>query len=307
MAHVEILKDLYFLERGFLNGNHFVYRSSEPVLVDTGYKSAFAETERAIAGLGVDLSRTRLIVSTHTHSDHIGGNRIIQDRSGCDIALHRVGKHFMDTRDDWSTWWRYKRQEADFFDCARALNDGDIVGIGPHEFRVVYTPGHASDGIVLYHEKEKVLISSDTLWEKDVGTVTVRIEGSTAPFRYLESLEKIELLDVRIVYPGHGAPFSDFRGAISRARQKIKAYVAHPEKIGQDLLKKITVYTLLMHGEIPEDLMFDLFMEGYWFRETVELYFNGDYRGKYDEVLGSFLRRGIVKRRNGCFYTTVTP
>jgi glyoxylase-like metal-dependent hydrolase (beta-lactamase superfamily II) len=213
----------------------------------------------------------------------------------------------MDVRDDWSTWWRYKRQEADFFDCTQGLEDGDIIDIGPHEFRVFYTPGHASDGIVLYHAREKLLISSDTLWERDVATVTVRIEGSTAPFRFLESLEKLAALDVRAVYPGHGAPFSDFRGAVSSAKEKINAYLAHPEKTGQDLLKKITVYTLLMHGAIPEDRMFDMFMEGPWFRETVELYFNGDYRGKYDEVVGSFLRRGIVKQQNGNYYTTVTP
>ncbi|MBW2284504.1 MAG: MBL fold metallo-hydrolase [Deltaproteobacteria bacterium] len=307
MPHVEILKDLYFVERGYLNGNHFVYRSNAPILIDTGYKAHFAETERAIAALGVNLSRTRLIVNTHTHSDHIGGNKIIQDKSGCDIALHQVGKHFIDTRDDWSTWWRYKRQEADFFECTLGLEDGDTVDIGPHEFRVIYTPGHASDGIVLYNEKGKVLISSDTLWENDVATVTVRIEGSTAPFRCLESLETIESLDVKVVYPGHGAPFSDFKGAVSRAEKKIRGYLAQPEKTGQDLLKRITVYTLLMHGEIPEDRLFDLFMEAHWFRETVDLYFSGDYRGKFDEVLGSFLRRGIVKQRNGCFYTMVKP
>jgi len=91
MSALEIMKDLFFIERGYLNSNHFVYRSKEPILIDTAYISDFEITERLISDLGVDLSRTRLIINTHTHCDHIGGNRTIQERSGCDIALHKIG------------------------------------------------------------------------------------------------------------------------------------------------------------------------------------------------------------------------
>ncbi len=87
MADNEILKDLFFIERGFLNGNHFVYRSDTPVLIDTGYISGFDETEKSITRLGVKLPDISLIISTHTHCDHIGGNHRIQQKSGCDIAL----------------------------------------------------------------------------------------------------------------------------------------------------------------------------------------------------------------------------
>ena len=40
-----------------------------------------------------------------------------------------------------------------------------------------------------------------------MAAMTLRVEGSTALFRMLESLEKLESLDVKIVYPGHGQPF----------------------------------------------------------------------------------------------------
>jgi hydroxyacylglutathione hydrolase len=162
MQTIEIIDDLFFVERGYLSGNHFVFRSESPVLIDTGYISHFNETERLIFGLGVNLNDVSLIINTHTHCDHIGGNRIIQQRSGCDIALHKVGKHFIDTKDDWSTWWRYYNQEAEFFKCTKSLEDGDIVSLGPHKLQVIYTPGHASDGIVLYSSNEKFIISSDT-------------------------------------------------------------------------------------------------------------------------------------------------
>jgi glyoxylase-like metal-dependent hydrolase (beta-lactamase superfamily II) len=303
----EILKDLFFIERGYLNGNHFVYRSKSPILIDTGYVSDFEETKRLITRLGVKLSDISLILNTHTHCDHIGGNHIIQKKSGCDIALHKIGKYFIDTRDDWSTWWKYYNQEADFFNCTKSLEDGDIIVIGPHKFQVIYTPGHASDGIVFYNRKEKILISSDSLWENDVAVMTLRVEGSMALFHMQESLEKLESLDVKRIYPGHGRPFNDLKKAIRKSTNKIERYLLEKDIIGDDLIKKIIVYTLLMKKTINENDFFPFLMDTYWFKETTDLYFNSEYEMKYNEIMNSFFERGIVKRNNGNLSTTVKP
>lgn len=306
MSICEIMEDLFFIERGYLNGNHFVYRSKEPILIDTAYVSDFNETERLITGLGVNLSDISLIINTHCHCDHVGGNKIIQEKSGCDIALHKVGKYFIDTRDDWSTWWKYYNQKADFFTCTKTVKDGNVLSIGPHEFQVIYTPGHASDGIVLYNRKEKVLISSDTLWENDMAVVTIRVEGSRALFSWQESLEKLEALDVKIVYPGHGKPFTDMQKAISKSKKAIESYMNNKE-IGTDLLKKIIVYTLLMNKTVEEETFFPQLMGTYWFRETVDLYFNSEYQAKYNEIMNGLFQRGIIKRKDGKLFTTVKP
>jgi hydroxyacylglutathione hydrolase len=307
MQHVEILKDLFFIERGYLNANHFVYRSRRPVLIDTAYIADFSDTAGLIARLDVNLADVQLIISTHCHCDHIGGNKLIQDQSDCDIALHKIGKHFIDTRNDWATWWKYFDQQADFFDCALALNDGDDVAVGPHEFKVIHTPGHAAEGIVLYNRKEKLLISSDTLWKNDMAVMNLRVEGSAAIFRMLESLEKLESLDVQVVYPGHGPPFRDMRKAISKCRQRLKRFLNHRELIGLDLLKKITIYTLMMHKTAERDSFFEHLMQTHWFKETVDLYFNKDYRLQYDAIMGDFRKRGIVIEQNGRIFTAVKP
>ena len=303
----EIIQDLFFIERGYLNANHFVYRSENPVLIDTGYVSDFDVTKKLIASLGVDLDNVKQIISTHCHCDHIGGNRIIQERSGCDIAMHRIGKYFIDTRDGWSTWWEYYGQQADFFNCTQSIEDGDVIAVGPHEFQVIYTPGHSADGTVLYNPKEKVLLSSDTLWENDLPVITIRIEGSRALFSLQESLGKIESLDVDRVYPGHGAAFTEFKEAMSRCKDKIDQYMKHPERIGTDLIKKIMIYTLLMHKTLQADAFFDHLMGTWWFKETVDLYFNAAYESKYQQILGGFLERGIIKQKGGKFFTTVKP
>lgn len=307
MSSIEVMDDLFFIERGYLNGNHFVYRSKEAILIDTAYISDFDETARSIKELDVDIRDIRLIVNTHTHCDHIGGNKIVQDKSGCDIALHKIGKHHIDTRDDWSTWWRYYNQEAEFFDCTMALDDGDLVDIGPHAFQVIYTPGHASDGIVLYNRQAKVLISSDTLWESDMAVMTLRVEGSRALFFQLESLEKLKELEVEMVYPGHGRPFSDMEKAVSRAEQRIEGFLQNSQRLGTDLLKKIFIYTLLMGRSVKEENFFERLMRTHWFKETVDLYFNREYQSKYDEIIRGLFDKGLVKREGDNIYSTVKP
>ncbi len=307
MKPVEILKDLFFIERGFLNGNHFAYRSEKPVLIDTAYIADFDQTAKLIKQLGIKLADVQLIISTHCHCDHIGGNRHIQDQSGCDIALHKIGQHFIDTRNDRATWWGYFDQEADFFDCTIELNDGDILQVGPHEFTVMHTPGHAAEGIVLYNRRDKLLISSDTLWKNDMAVMTLQIEGSAAPFQMLESLEKLSALDVQIVYPGHGPAFTDMHKALTRTRRRLNHFLNHRDQMGLDLLKKISIYTLMMRKTVDENSFYDDLMKTHWYKETVDLYFNAEYRPIYDTIMKDFLKRGIVITQNGYMQTTIKP
>ncbi len=303
----EVLPGLFFVERGYLNANQLVYRGSPPELIDSGYSTGFEETERVLQHLGIATEAVGRIITTHCHCDHIGGHRAIYDRSGCSIWLHELGRHFIESRDDWATWWRYYHQQADFFPCAVGLKDGDRVQVGPYDFEVLHTPGHASDGIVLYEEKQKLLISSDTLWEHDLPVHTVRVEGNAAVYQTRQSLEKISRLQVDTVCPGHGPLFTDFNAALQRSRKKIDAYFADPQLVGTDVLKKITVYTVLMKQPVPVEAFFDFLMTTHWFRETVELYFAGRYRTQYEKIVGDFVARGILQVEGDRYVTTVRP
>jgi len=304
---IEILKDFFFLERGYLNANHFAYRSREPILIDTAYIGDFSHTADRLSAVGIEMDRIGLIITTHCHCDHVGGNRILQEQSGCDIALHPLGKHYMDTRDDWSTWWRFYHQEADFFKATRTLEDGEIVPIGPHEFEIIHTPGHSADGIALFNKKEKMLLSSDALWEKDMAVMTLRVEGRGALPAVLSSLERIASLGAQRVYPGHGPPFTRVNEAISRSTERVRRFLKNEADIGNDLLKKITVYTLLMQRGAPEDTFYPRLMQTAWFKDTVDFYFSGQYRIKYDEIIKGLLEKKVLLRKAGNLYATVKP
>ncbi|MBK8185327.1 MAG: MBL fold metallo-hydrolase [Candidatus Competibacteraceae bacterium] len=305
MSTIEILDDLFFIERGYLNCNHLVYRSPAPVLIDSAYIGDFAETEDRIQHLGVNIADVAQIISTHTHCDHIGGNSQIQQRSGCAIALHKIGKHFIDTQDDWATSWKYYDHNAEFFKCTQSLEEGDTIHVGPHAFQVMYTPGHAADGIVLYNRKEKILISSDTLWGKDMSIMTLRLEGSTALFQRLDGLRKLESLDVNTVYPGHGKPFGDFKEAVAKTRERIERFLLDRQLIGDDVLKKLIIFMLLIKKSISEKELFPYLMRTHWFKETVDFYFDGDYEQKYEDLMRYFLNKGLVKQKEGSLYTVI--
>jgi glyoxylase-like metal-dependent hydrolase (beta-lactamase superfamily II) len=307
MPPLEALKDLLFFERGYLCANHLAWRAERPVLIDTGYLACLDQTLALLRQAGVDAARTGLIVNTHCHCDHVGGNRRLQGMSGCRVAMHPLGKLFMETVDDWSTWWRYYGQEAEFSPCDQALADGETLAIGPHEFRVIHTPGHAADGLALYHPGAKLLISSDALWETDMAVVTERVEGSAAVYDWLESLERLAGLQVRLVLPGHGRPFTDFAGALARARARLRRYLADRRELGRDQLRRILVYTLLMRGPLPPEGLLALLQATPWFPETCAHYFDGDQERLFRDTVSALLGRDVLRLEEGKLLTMVKP
>jgi len=303
----EILEDFFFVERGFLSGNHFAYRAAQPVLIDTAYASEAPRTLAELEALGIAWRRTHLIVSTHSHCDHVGANRAIQEASGCAVAMHPAGKGFADAGDRWSPWYDFYQQEAPAFACAGTLEDGEEVSVGPHRFRVLHTPGHSADGIVLHEPRARVLLSADTLWERDIPVVTEAVEGQGALDALLESLDRLGSLEVDRVFPGHGPPFADFRAALVRARSRVQAYAADRTRVGDDLLKRILVYTLLMRGPLGEDALYPYLLGTPWFPDTVDRYFGGAAEAKFRETLAALTRRGAVRVEGGLVATTVRP
>jgi hypothetical protein len=63
----------------------------------------------------------------------------------------------------------------------------------------------------------------------------------------------------------------------------------------------------MMRKEVDEASFFEDLMQTHWFTETVEFYFDGACRTKYDDIMKTFFLRGIVKSKNGKLYTTVKP
>lgn len=300
-----ITENFYFIQRGWLNANHFVYNGRTRALIDTGYKKNLDQTLGLIRRAGIDPAGVQLIISTHGHCDHIGANKAIQDLSGCDIAMHPIDRYHIENKNDWYVWWRYYDQEADFFTVTRSLGDGDTVLLDGLELQVIHTPGHSAGQISLYSPAHRFLISGDAVWDGDFGALTVRVEGSISPFLHRDSLERLSRLDISTIYPGHGGIIHNARDAIYRCQKRIDHFLKKPQLIGRDQVKKIFIYTLLMKPGKTYEELFDYLMGTHWYLETVDLYFKKRYREVYEDVMEELAAKKLVLRDRERLVTTL--
>jgi hypothetical protein len=44
-----------------------------------------------------------------------------------------------------------------------------------------------------------------------------------------------------------------------------------------------------------------------WFRESIDLHFDGDREGKYDDIITDFLKQGLIIEEDDNLHTTVKP
>ena len=62
-----------------------------------------------------------------------------------------------------------------------------------------------------------------------------------------------------------------------------------------------------MPNIVVQEEFFSQLMKTHWFKETIELFFSGEYEVKYNEIMQDFIKRGVVKQKNGKLFTTVKP
>lgn len=161
------------------------------MLVDTG--TGFNE-EYLISQIerhGVNRKDISLVVNTHCHFDHIGGNYLFED---ADIAVHELDAISMKNRDDLGTSMNAFENEAN----SRVdieLKDGDEI----RGFKIIHTPGHTAGGICLWDGVN--LISGDTVFSHG-GVGRFDIGGNLDDLR--QSVFKLTQLDVINLLPGHG-------------------------------------------------------------------------------------------------------
>jgi glyoxylase-like metal-dependent hydrolase (beta-lactamase superfamily II) len=80
------------------------------------------------------------------------------------------------------------------------LDEGDVIG----ELCVLHTPGHTPGSICLLSERDRILISGDTVFTDGAFGRCDFPGGSRAELA--RSLDRLSLLDIVGLYPGHGDP-----------------------------------------------------------------------------------------------------
>ena len=233
-------------ERGWLSSNNILIRgSTSAALVDTGYATHAAQTLALVrAALGV-LPLTQ-IVNTHLHSDHCGGNALLQEAYPDSVTSIPPG--LADAVRSWDTealTYAPTGQTCPQFAFDGVVHPGDIVMLGDLPWEVHAAPGHDPHSVILFEPHSRCLISADALWENGFGIVFPELEGVSAFDDVRHTLDVIERLAPRTVIPGHGSVFADVTSALSRSRSRLDAYVASPTRHAAHASKVLLKFKIL--------------------------------------------------------------
>lgn len=161
------------------------------ILVDTGsgYYNDYLFSK--LRENGVEPNDIEMVVNTHCHYDHIGGNQFFPEAQ---IAIHKADAVSIKNKDTLGT-------SMSVFDnpgnCRVdiELEDGDKIA----DFNVIHTPGHTKGGICLWDGEN--LISGDTIFAGG-GVGRMDIGGDYMDMK--NSVKRLTELDIKNIYPGHG-------------------------------------------------------------------------------------------------------
>ncbi len=242
-------------------------RGETPLLIDTGFGSDAAQTRALLYSAGVPAERLALVVNTHYHSDHVGGNFDLQSRFGLPIAAHRWEAGVINSRDAEACGARWLRQPIEPYTVNRFLADGDEVSAGGVMLRVLHTPGHTLGHISLFEEREKALICGDAVHGDDVAWLNVFREGVGAAERAMDSLERLLRLGARWACSGHGVPMTDPDVALRAALKRYERWLEEPERTAWHGMKRIFAFALMIEGGLLEDEVAGYLHSSPWFRD----------------------------------------
>lgn len=237
------------LERGWLSSNNIVFADDDvTTVVDTGYVTHGDETLRLIDGAlkGRPLHR---ILNTHLHSDHAGGNALLQDRYGCETWIPPGDAALVDAWDEDRLSYQRTSQQCPRFAYEQLLKPHTQVQLGGEDWDVLPAAGHDHAMVMLWCARLGVLISADALWQKGFGVIFPELEGIPGFAEQQATLALIGQLQPRVVIPGHGAPFSEADGAVSAAlqaaRSRIQWLSEDPRRNADNALKVLLAFKLL--------------------------------------------------------------
>lgn len=242
------LPGITVLERGWLSANNLLLDDGEAaVLVDSGH-CVHAPQTVALLAAALAGRPLRELVNTHLHSDHCGGNAAVRRRWNMPVRVPAGPLPAVRAWDEDRLSYRPTGQRCERFEADGALAAGSTLVTGRRRWQVLAAPGHDPDSLMLFDPQDGVLISADALWENGFGVVFPELDGERAFEDVARVLDLIASLPVRVVLPGHGAPFTDVAGALQRARRRLDGFVADPARHARHALKVLVKYHLMEEG-----------------------------------------------------------
>lgn len=188
---------------------YLVETSAGLVLVDTGDEKDFDLISGNISKLGFQLDKIRLILNTHWHEDHTGGNAGFARGSGALVCVHEADAGIME-----SGLFKGKQvfqpRKVD-----RRLKDGETVRLGEAAFQVIHCPGQSPGSAVFLADIMgpdgpcRALFCGDATGFKCAPELYEQYGYPEAARDYRKSVEKLKALEFDLYLGGHPHQVAD--------------------------------------------------------------------------------------------------
>ncbi|MFC1893844.1 MBL fold metallo-hydrolase [Chloroflexota bacterium] len=234
----------------------FVVTSEGIVMIDTPMLPTYAIRWRdEIAEKG----EVRYVINTEHHPDHISGNyffsgTVVSHQGVREMLSAPIEKVIapemikaavaasMDLRE--YILWRYQLADPEGLALAQnyqlrpptiTFTEQLTVYSGDHTFELIHLPGHTPYQVGVYVPQERVIFTGDNFineWQSSL--------AYCCPLEWIESLKKIEAMDVDFIVPGHGEvgdkmalrEFAEFiQGVIDIIRRAIDQGITKEEAV----------------------------------------------------------------------------
>jgi glyoxylase-like metal-dependent hydrolase (beta-lactamase superfamily II) len=172
-------------------------QTREAIVIDPG-----DDPEEILQRLAKHGLTAKQIVCTHTHIDHVGAIRDLQERMQAPAAIHKADLFLLEKIDVQAQWIGIPAPKAAAID--QFLQDGDAVACRGVEMGVLHTPGHTPGSISFHLATDRnILFTGDTLFAESVGRTD--LWGGSHP-QLITSIQKKLLTfdDDTLVIAGHG-------------------------------------------------------------------------------------------------------
>ena len=175
------------------------------------------------------------VISTHSHADHIGGNKLIQDRTGCEVLAYNIEKCFTQNPilEPSFLYGGYPFKDIrNKFLLAKECNVIQLQNNLPEGLEYFELKGHFFDMIGI-KTSDNVYFLADSLFSQETITkyhlfFIYDVKG------FLDTLDYISTLNGTLYIPSHVEATNDLTNLITLNRKKIEEVLDKIQDICQE-------------------------------------------------------------------------